>query len=75
MATEAHLEVLNDAYLRMLLAGDFETTSDPRGHIKLSQRLLDAAIACGMDRDEADLRGWVASTLFDWLASPIEEAA
>jgi len=66
MATDHQLEVLSDAFDAVTRAGDFETTSDPRGYIKAEQRLLDACIDAGMPYDHADPSAWAATKIWLW---------
>jgi len=58
--TAARREVLSDALDAFLKAGDFETTLNPRGYIKAENRLIDAAVDCGMDRDHAFPSEWAS---------------
>lgn len=66
---EYKLEKLSTAYDALTRAGDFLTTSDPRGWIKASNRLLDCAIDCGMDRDEDDHEAWAAERITRWMVA------
>jgi hypothetical protein len=63
------LEILSDALNAALVAGDFATTENPRAWIKADNRLLDACIDAGMDRDHADHRAWAAEAVVAWLSS------
>ena len=63
MATTFQLETLstaNDALTRAYMTRD---------EARMESRLFDAAIDCGMDRDEDDLTGWVATRLAAWLVA------
>lgn len=76
MATEAQLEVLNDAHDALLRCGDFTTCADPRDWVRKSNRLYDACVDAGMDRDEAVHEAWAAARIAEWLLSgPLAEAA
>jgi len=63
------LEVLMDAYDAHKRAGDFETTDAPRAWIKAYNRMLDAAIDCGMAYDHVDPTAWIAARLTRLLVS------
>lgn len=65
-ASEAALEALSDAHDTYLRAGDFLTCKDPRAHIRASNIMFDAAIACGFDRTAANCGCWVAGRMTAW---------
>lgn len=73
-ATEASLEILSgslDAALRArapIEAGDFSFEAVSL-EISTINRLLDAAVECGMDIGHADLIGWSSSRVAKWLCS------
>jgi len=69
MATEAQLEVLNDAFDAAVRDGDFMATDDPRGWIYRSSVLYDTCIDAGMSLDEPDHRAWAARRVTQWLVA------
>jgi hypothetical protein len=76
MATEAHLEKLNQEHQALLYLGGFLTAADGRGWVRQSSILLDACIDAGMSFDEPDHREWASRRLGEWLCSgPLELAA
>ena len=40
-----------------------------RDEARMESRLYSAAVDCGMDREEDDLTGWVATRLAAWLVA------
>ena len=76
MATEAQLEVLNDAHQALLRAGDFMTCADPVLWIRKTNILFDACLDAGMSFDEPNHEEWAAIRVAQWLCSgPLEMAA
>lgn len=74
MATEATLEILNDAHQAYLRCGDFMTCDDPRSWIRASNRLFGACIDAGMPYDTAVHDAWAAERMAEWLLSgPLDE--
>ncbi len=69
MAQLAKLETLMGAFDALTRAGEFETSADPRNWVRCFNRLLDAAIDCGMDRDHEDVSGWTAIRITRALVS------
>lgn len=69
MTREFHLETLSTELNAHLLCGEFETCADPRHFIRTSNRLFDACIDCGMDRDTDDHVGWAAERVAAWLVA------
>lgn len=65
-ATEARLEVLNDAYSAWVRTW-VKLATDPRAAIRATNRLLDACIDAGMAHDEPDHEAWAAERVTRWL--------
>lgn len=57
------MDALFTAYNALVLAGDFNTTSDPRAWVRLSNILFDACLDAGMSYDEPDHEKWAALTV------------
>lgn len=72
MRNDHNLEILSDALNAVLLAGDFETCADPREFIRKENRLVDAAVECGMKHDHTHPREWASVNVAYWLAGPIK---
>jgi hypothetical protein len=66
LSTFEKLDGLHSSLLRM---GDFMTCADPRGYIRLSNRLFDACLDAGMSYDEPDHIEWASRVIVLELVS------
>lgn len=77
--TEARLEALStelDAYGRAFAAANLKVTRETlAAEARAESRLLDAAIACGMSRDQPSVADWAAQRVVKWLCSGVSAEA
>lgn len=74
MATAAtltlrHFEKIDGLRSSLGYMGDFMTCADPRGYIRLSNRLFDACLDAGMSRDEPCHETWATAAVLKTLVS------
>ena len=72
LSTFERIDGLHGQLVRM---GEFETCADPRGYIRLSNRLFDACLDAGMSYDEPNHEEWAASLILRALCSATLVAA
>jgi hypothetical protein len=64
-----HFEKIDGLYSSLCRMGDFETCADPRGYVRLSNRLFDACVDAGMPFETDDHVLWAAEAVFGSLVS------
>lgn len=64
--TEAQLETLSTALDAMTRS---EVANDLRALCRALNRLEDAAVSCGMSRDEPSVSEWASARIAEWLLS------
>jgi hypothetical protein len=79
MATEAQMEVLSGALTAKLLATaaverDGVTLTTVNAEMRATNRLLDAAVDCGMRHFEPEMEAWASERVAAWLCSAGEMA-
>ncbi len=64
-----HFEAIDGLLSALRYMGDFETCADPRGYVRITNRLFDACLGAGMSFDEADHEAWAREAVLKTLVA------